>query len=144
MELPSKILEQISIDTRAIIEDHMLVVTDKSTHEEHLFQSLQTNSKQLKIAITFWTGYNGIFIVTISKTKIYLAKSLLIKMVSSNYFCTKCLRNRIRKIEIKRVIIEEEHFTEANNPFTIKPNFSTLGSIKKIQTRTINWFWSRW
>ena len=34
--------------------------------------------------------------------------------------------------EIKRIIIDEGHFTEANYPFTIKPNFSTLGSIKEI------------
>ena len=32
-------------------------------------------------------------------------------------------------IEIKRIIIDEEHYTEANYPFTIKLNFSTLGSI---------------
>ena len=31
--------------------------------------------------------------------------------------------------ENKRIIIDEGHFTEANYPFTIKPNFSTLGSI---------------
>ena len=35
-------------------------------------------------------------------------------------------------IEIKRIIIHEEHYTEANYPFTIKPNFSTLGSIIEI------------
>ena len=34
--------------------------------------------------------------------------------------------------EIKRIIIDEEHYTEANYPFTIKPNFSTLGSIIEI------------
>ena len=37
---------------------------DKSTHEEHLSQPLQTNNKQFKIAVTFLTGYNGIFNVT--------------------------------------------------------------------------------
>ena len=31
--------------------------------------------------------------------------------------------------EIERINIVEEHFTEANYPFTIKPNFSTLRSI---------------
>ena len=31
--------------------------------------------------------------------------------------------------ENKRIIIDEEHYTEANYPFKIKPNFSTLGSI---------------
>ena len=34
--------------------------------------------------------------------------------------------------EIKRIILEQEHFTEANNPFTIKPDFSTLGSIIEV------------
>ena len=34
--------------------------------------------------------------------------------------------------EIKRIIIDEEHYTEANYPFTIKPNFSILGSIIEI------------
>ena len=36
--------------------------------------------------------------------------------------------------EIKRTIIEEE-CTETNYPFTIKPNFSTLGSIIEISSQ---------
>ena len=35
-------------------------------------------------------------------------------------------------VEIRRVIFEENHFTEVDYPFTIKPNFSTLGSIIEI------------
>ena len=35
-------------------------------------------------------------------------------------------------VEIKRIIIDEEHYTEANYPVTIKPNFSTLGSTLDI------------
>ena len=42
----------------------MLIVMDKSIREEHLFQLLQTNNKQFKLAITFLTGYNGIFNIT--------------------------------------------------------------------------------
>ena len=42
----------------------MLIVMDKSTHEEHLAQQLQTNNKQYKITVTFLTGYIGIFNVT--------------------------------------------------------------------------------
>ena len=34
MELPSKILEQIAFDTRPKIEEHMLIVMNKSTHQE--------------------------------------------------------------------------------------------------------------
>ena len=61
MELSSKILEEIAYNTRPKIEEHMLIVMDKSTQEEHLSQPLQTNNKQFKIAVTFLTGYNGIF-----------------------------------------------------------------------------------
>ena len=47
MELPSKILAQIAFNTRPKIEEHMLIVMDNSTHEEHLSHPLQTNNKQL-------------------------------------------------------------------------------------------------
>ena len=36
MELPSKLLEQIAFNTRTRIQEHMLIVMDKSTHEKHL------------------------------------------------------------------------------------------------------------
>ena len=42
-ELPIKLLEQIAINTRPKIEEHILIVMDKSTHEEHLSQPHQTN-----------------------------------------------------------------------------------------------------
>ena len=53
----------------------MLIVTDKSTHEEHLSQLLQTNNKQFKIAVTFLSAYNGIFIFTNENNKFYFMKS---------------------------------------------------------------------
>ena len=37
--------------------------------------------------------------------------------------------------ENKRIIIDEGHYTEVNYPFTIKPNFSTQGSILEISTQ---------
>ena len=37
--------------------------------------------------------------------------------------------------EIKRIIIDEEYYTEATYPFTIKPNFSTLGYNIEISTQ---------
>ena len=49
---------------------------DKSTHEEHLSQPLQTNNKQFKLGITFLTGSNGIFNVTNSNKKFYFMKSI--------------------------------------------------------------------
>ena len=56
MELPSKLLEQIASNTRPKTEEHIFIVMKKSTHEEHLAQALQTNNKQIKIAVTFLTG----------------------------------------------------------------------------------------
>ena len=50
---------------------------DKSSHEEMLFQPLQTNNKQFKIAVTFSTAYNGIFNVTNSNNKFYFKKTLI-------------------------------------------------------------------
>ena len=69
MELPSKLLEQIPFNTSSKKEDHMLIVMDKSTQEEHLFRALQTIIKQFEIAVTFLAGYNGIFNVTNSINK---------------------------------------------------------------------------
>ena len=74
MELVSKLLEQIAFNTRRKIEEHMLIVMDKSTHEEHLNQPLQTNNKQFKVAVIFLTGFNGIFNLTNSNIKFYFKK----------------------------------------------------------------------
>ena len=130
MELPSKILQQIAYNTRSRIEEHLLIVMDKSAHEEHLFQPLQTNNKQFKIAITFLTGYNGIFNIRNENNKFYFKKTItnedgFIKItIPPGAYEIESLNN-----EIKRIIIDEGHYTESNYPFTIKPNFSTLGSI---------------
>ena len=133
MKLPSKLLEQIAFNTRPKIEDHMLIVMDKSIHEKHLSQPLRTNNKLLKIAVTFLTCYNGIFNVTNSNNKFYFMKSI----TDEDGFIQITIPPGAYEIEslnkeIKRLIIDEEHFTEANYPFTIKPIFSTLGSILEI------------
>ena len=135
MELPSKLLEQIAFNTRPKIEEHMLIFMDKSTHSEHLFQPLQTNNKQFKIAVTFLTGYNGIFNVTTENNKFYFLKSItdddhIQITIPPGAYEIESLNN-----EIKRIIIDQEHYTEANYPFSIKPNFSTLGSIIELSTQ---------
>ena len=136
MELLSKLLEQIAYNTGPKVEELMLVVMDKRTHEEHLSQSLQTNNEQIEIPVTFLTGYNGIFNVTNSNNKFYFKKTItdgdrFIKItIPPGAYRIESLNN-----EIKRSIIDEEHYTEANYPFTIKPNFSTLGSIIEISPK---------
>ena len=136
MELPSKLLEQIAFNTRPKIEEHMLIVMDKSTHEEHLSQPLQTNKKQFKIAITFLTGYNGIFNVTNANNKFYFTKSIsdedgFVQMtIPPGAYEIESLNN-----ENKRIIIDEGYYNELTYLFKIKPNFSTLGSVIEISTQ---------
>ena len=105
-------------------------------HEEHLFQPFRTNNKQFKIAVTFLTGYNGIFNVTNPNNKFYFLKSITDKddhvqiTIPPGAYELENLNN-----EIKRIIIDEGHYTEIYYPFLIKPNFSTLGSIAEISTQ---------
>ena len=130
MELPSKKLKQVVLNTRTELEEHMLIIMDKRTHEEHLAQPLQTNNKQFKIAIIFSPGYNGIFIVINSNNNFYFAKSITDKDGSiQSTILPGAYGIESLNYEIKRIFIEEGHFTEADYPFTIKPNFSTLGHI---------------
>ena len=130
MELPSKLLEQIAYNTRPKIEEHMLIVMDKSFHEEHISQPLQTNNKQFKIGITFLTGYNGIFNITNKNNKFYFSKSI----IDDNHFTQIAIPQGAYELEslkkeIKKIIIELGHFTTSGYPILIKPNFSTLGSV---------------
>ena len=134
MELPSKLLEQIVYNTRPKIEEHMLIVMDKSTHEEHLFQPLQTNIKQFKIAVTFLTRYNGIFNVTNKNNKFYFKKVIKDEDFIQIRIPPGAYEIESLDDEIKKIIIEKGHYTENNYPFKIKPNFSTLGSIVEILT----------
>ena len=76
MELSNKLLKQIAFNTRPKIEEQMLIVMDKSIHEEHIFHPLQTINKKYKIAVTFLTGYNGKFNVTTSNKRFYFTKSI--------------------------------------------------------------------
>ena len=133
MELPSKLLEQTAFNTRPKIEEHMLVVLDESTHEEHLSEPVHTNNKQFGIAVTFLTGYNGIFKDTNSKNRFYFKKSI----VDGGDFIQITIPQGSYEIEglnneIKRIIVDEGFYSENEHPFTIKPKFSTLGIIIQI------------
>ena len=86
MDLPSKLLEKIAYNTNSRIEEHILIVMDKSTHEEHLFQPLQTKNKQFKIAVTFLSAYNGIFNVTNSNNQFYFFKQFQMMIIYKYLF----------------------------------------------------------
>ena len=136
MELPSILLEQIAFNTRPKIEEHMLIVMDKSTHEECLSQPLQTNNKQFKLAITFLSAYNCILNVTNLNNTFNFTKSI----TDDDHYIMITIPPGAYEIEslideIKRIIIDDTYFTSENYPFQIKPNFSTLGSIIEISNQ---------
>ena len=81
MELPCKLLEQIAFNTRPKIEELILNIMDKSTHEEYLFQPLQTNNKQFKIAVTFLSGYNGTLFQDIYGIICFISRNHLLKKI---------------------------------------------------------------
>ena len=137
MELPSIFLEQIELNTRPKIEEHTLIVMDKSTHEEHRSQPLQMNKKQFLVAVTFLTGYNGMFNVSNSNKKFYFTKS-----INDDDFSVISIPPDVYELESfndekKRLFIKDGYFTEEKSPFINKPNFSTLGSILEIQPNII-------
>ena len=136
MQLPSKLLEQITFNTRPKLEEHMLIVMKKSTHEKHLSQALQSNMNQVKITVTFLIGCNDIFNVTNSKIKFYFTKSITDEdgynqvTIPQGAYEMESLNN-----EIKRNISDEDNYTEANYQCTIKPYSSTLGSIIEMSNQ---------
>ena len=132
MELPSNLLEQIAYNTRPKNEEHMLIVMDESTQEKHLFQPLQTNKKQFKIAVTFLSAYNGIFNVTNSKSKFYFKKTLIEEDFAQIILPHGAHEFESLNDEIKRIIFDKGHYSTLDYPFEIKSNFSTLGSIIEI------------
>ena len=109
MELPGKLLEQIAFNTRPKIEERMLIVMNKGTDEERLYQPLQTNNKFFKIAVTFLTGFNSIFNVTDKNNNFYFMKSITDEddfiqiTIPPGAYEIESL-----KYEIKRIIIDEE------------------------------------
>ena len=100
---------------------------------------MQTNNKPFKIAVTFLTGHNGIFKVTISNNKFYFKKTFANEVKFIQFTIPPgAYENESLNNEIKGIIIDEGHYTEADYPFTTKPNLGTLGSIIEISPQGPN------
>ena len=108
---------------------------DKSTHEQHLSQPLQASIEQFKIAVTFLTGFNGIFNVTNSNNKFHFKKTLIEEDFIQIFIPPGAYEIESLNNEIKRIISDKGHYTKDEYPFTIKPIFSKLGSIIEIKPR---------
>ena len=86
------------------------------------------------MAVTILTGYNGIFHITNSNSKFYFKKTF----TNEEDFIQITIPQGAYEIEslnkeIKMIIIDKGNYTENEYPFTIKANFSTLGSIVEIK-----------
>ena len=133
MELPSEILEQIDSTTGHKLEELLLNVTDKFTHEEHLSQPQQSNRRHFKIAVLFLFRYNGFFNVTNKNGKIIFISVFegpeynLISIFPGAYEVESL------KAEIEQNITVECYIREEDYRFTNKPNISTSGSVIEIE-----------
>ena len=112
----------------------MLIILEKSKHEEHLSQPLQTNNKQFETAVVFLTGYNGIFNVTNSNNKIFFKKTI---SNEGDFFFQNTIppggyETESLNVEVRMIIIYKGPYTEDEYPFTMKPNFCASGSIIEI------------
>ena len=106
---------------------------DKSTHEGHLSQPLQTNNKQFKKAVIFSSGFIDIFNITNRNNKIYFKKTntgeedLIGITILVGAYEIESLDN-----EIKMIINDKGHYSENEYPFTIKSTFISIGSVFEI------------
>ena len=85
----------------------MLIVMDKSTHEEHLSRTLQTNNKQFRKAVTFLPAYNGIFNVTNKNNKFYFQKRLVEEVFIQITNPPGAYEIEILNKELKSIIIDK-------------------------------------
>ena len=84
--MPIKLSEQVAFHTRPKNEDYMLTVMDKPSDEASSSQRLQTNKKQIKVAVTLLYGFNGIFGVTNKHNKFFFVKTLIIEDFEELFF----------------------------------------------------------
>ena len=99
----------------------------KSTYLDH-FRLI----KKYKVAVTFLTGYNGIFNVTNSNEKFLFTTSFSDIEPSFNVISPGVYELESLDAEIKRICFNDGYFGEDDYPFKIQPKFSTLGSIIEI------------
>ena len=116
----------------------MLNALEKSPYDENLSQPLQTQNKQFKITIAYLTGYIGIFSVTFKNQKFILISvfegvEYNVKTIPPSAYDLESLIK-----ESKRCNTDEGYVTEKDYPFSIKPIFWFLGSIKEIK-RSRGW-----
>ena len=115
----------------------MLIVMNKSSHEKHLTQPLQTNNEQFEKKVTFLTGYNGIFNIINRKNNFYFTVSINdddfnVNFVSPGAYELDCLDK-----ESIRITFKDGYFTDESYPFVNKTYCSTLGSIMIIKPNFI-------
>ena len=101
----------------------MLLVMEKSTHEESFSQLLQTNNKQYKIAVTVQTGYKGVFKNTNKINEFYLKTAF--DQLDSTSIKKPVRPYKLENLndEIERNTVEAAPLTEANYAILFKPVF---------------------
>ena len=117
----------------------MLVVVNKGTQDEHLDQPLQTNNKQFEKAVTFLTGYNGIFNVTSKNNKFESVRPINDGDFSVMSFSPGVFERAELEEEIERVINDKGHFTGSTYPFKKNQTFQHYVPSLKLHLIVLQW-----
>ena len=102
----------------------------KSTREQNLDETLQTNNKQFKIAIKFLTGYHGFFNITDKNNRFFYItpeKMIVEIVIPKGAYEMEAVYSEIKRLMILNGDSEGETF-----PVKIKPNFTTQASTIEI------------
>ena len=134
MELPSKNLEQLAFTTRSEIEEQILIVMDKFTHEEHLSQPLQTLLESLSLLLPSLSGYFDIFNFKNKKIKIYFTRSINDDDFTKNSLPIGSSEIENLYDETQLINIEPQYSTRIIYPFKNRAKFSMLGKIKETSS----------
>ena len=88
---------------------------NKSTHEETLSQTLQTDNKQFERSVSFLTGYNGIINVKNKNNYFHAAKTFTDKGGYIQKAIQPCAYElESLDVEIRRIVSEEEQSLKQN------------------------------
>ena len=91
----------------------MFFVMDKSAHEESLSQTISTNIKQFQTAVTFLSGYNGIFNITTKTSEFYYTKTIdnddySEGIIRPGAYELENLEEKFKRILLKKAILQKK------------------------------------
>ena len=112
---------------------------EKSAHEENLSQTISTNIKQFQTAVTFLSGYNGIFNITTKTNKFYYTKTIdnddySEGIIRPGAYELENLREKFKRILLKNDILQKKLILfKSNQVFQLQVQLKKFAQIEKYK-----------